>query len=737
MYIKYVYVKNGDGFGNKVFDLIFAVYLYNLYNKRDNNDNDNDNNNNNNKCIINYVLLDSKHEKPQDPKIYNIFLESKKKIKFITQEQYNKINKNTNIKINKLYDYIKTIDDLPKYDDLHTYTKFNDCFQLVYKMYSTFTDEDKNIFKNFNEKVITDNRVFDIIKIDYTVLHIRYGDKLNITKDNILKKNKNINEYIMATPEYYYDMMHKYCDWNKFVGLLVIITDSPDIVKHYISNKYENNGTFIVFNSEWFNEFYLFYHAKVIVLSTSTFSLSGALFNNKSQNILLLDNQNLDYKNKLPELQNLPEKWVINDDKKYILNYDKNLLLEMSTYNIYFKRKFSYNKYLTLKNTLKSNSNIDNNYNYKFINSFYYIFNKKIRTLYQYTKFPTNKLFSINNIIFGIELLLDKILNDNNSKECVFITKDRWLPASVQRLFQFSKIKINKVYINLNLNGNTIYNNNIIYDSINNDSLIFYDIKETYGTEFDFHYDKYMLKINEYLLKIKNLKLCILVFTPNMLLPFTLNTFINIANHSDKYEFIYTHSGILIIYHNIKNYDININNLKHKFKRLMYNISYLLNEDILKEIIYGQTNPNSIASTYFTKFNDNLKNNDVKDFKYKIEIIDLDYKVKNDKFINKLLKYVYLEFDRMNFEIKLYTIENFKNELLFQNYYINRNNIFYNYLLSKDNEDIKHYSDIKQDLQELKKHFIFTNNKKLSKKQKTTITNSYKKLSKKLSKKII
>jgi hypothetical protein len=81
MSIKYVYVKNGDGFGNKVFDLIFAVYLYNLYNKKDNNND----NNNDNKCIINYVLLDSKHEKPHDPKIYNIYLESKKKINLITQ----------------------------------------------------------------------------------------------------------------------------------------------------------------------------------------------------------------------------------------------------------------------------------------------------------------------------------------------------------------------------------------------------------------------------------------------------------------------------------------------------------------------------------------------------------------------------------------------------------------------------------------------------------------------------
>jgi hypothetical protein len=717
MSIKYVYIKNGDGFGNKVFDLIFAIYLYNLYNKKKN------------KCIINYVLLNSKHESPNDPKIYDIFQKSKKKINFLTQEQYNKVNKNPDIKINKLYDYIKNIDDIPKYDDLHTYTKFNDCFQLVYKMYSTFTNDDKNIFM-FNEKIITDDRVFDIKKIDYTVLHIRYGDKLNITKDNILKKNKNINEYIMATPEYYYDMMHKYCDWNNNISLLVIITDSPYVVNHFIANKYQNKNNFIVFNSEWFNSFYLFYYAKVIILNTSTFSLAGALFNKTSKNILLLDNY-LNYKeNKAPELQNLPNKIIINYDKKYILNYDKKLILKMSKYNIDLKKYIAYRNILIRKNTLKYDINIKNNYKYNNpINSSNYLFSNKIKGLYKFIKFPKNN-FNVNNSEFGVELVLDKILNDNNSKKCVFITRDRWLPESKQRLFQFSNIKVNKVYID-RISYNSVYDYNIIYNYINNDSLIFYDIKDDYGVEFDFHYDRYMLKINEYLLKIKNLKLCILVFTPNMLLPFTLKTFINIANHAEKYEFIYTHSGILIIYHNITNYNINIKNVNHKFNKLMYNISYLLNEDIMKEIRYGQINPKSIASTYFTQFNDNIKNNEIKDFTYKLEIIDLDYEVKNDKFINELLPYIYLEFDRLNYYLKLYTIENYKNELLFKNYYTNRNNIWYTLL----NED-KHYSDIKQDLQELKKHFIFTNKIIKSRKTKSRKTKSRKTKSRKTSMKL-
>ena len=106
MTIKYIYLKNGDGFGNKIFDLIFAVYLYNLYNKDDN------------KCKIYYVLVNSMHEKPNDPKIYDIFTEAKQKINFLTISQYQKINKNPNIKIKKLYDFIENLIDLPKYEEL-------------------------------------------------------------------------------------------------------------------------------------------------------------------------------------------------------------------------------------------------------------------------------------------------------------------------------------------------------------------------------------------------------------------------------------------------------------------------------------------------------------------------------------------------------------------------------------------------------------------------------------------
>jgi hypothetical protein len=726
MKIKHIYIKNGDGFGNKVYDLIFAVYLYNLYNGENCNKDKR-------KCIVNYVLLDSKHEKPNDPKLYDIFKDAKQKINFLTNEQYYKINKNPNIKLKKLYDYIEDLNNLPKYEELDEYTKFNDSFQLVYKMYLTFSEKDKYIFLNFNEDVITDKRVFDYKKIDYTILHIRYGDKLHYTKNNI-KDNKNINEYLLYTPEYYINAM--FINYNSLFNksLIIIITDSPEIINNFISNKYLNKNNFIIFNSEWFNSFYLFYYAKVIFLSTSTFSFCGAYFNEKATSLLLMDHDYLNSENINKVFKSLSDKWIITYDKKYILNYNKNLLLEMSLYNMYIKKHISYIENKNYSKTLKNNIFLPYDYkNSKFINSNKYIFNLKIIKL---LKFPKNNLKGKTNK-FVTELLFNKILLENNIKKCNFITRDMWLPKELyQRLNDFSSVKINIIYINEIIQ---LYNFDNIYKNINNESLIFFNIKADYGVEFDFYYDYYMFKINEYLNKVKYLKLCILYYTPNMILPFTLNTLKNIANYAEKYEMIYTYGGIIIIYHNIKNYNINIVNLKNKFNYLFNNIIYLTNEDIMKEIVYAQQNSNSIASTYFIKFNDKISNRDINNMNYLIEIIDLDYKIKNDKFLNTLLPYIYIEFNRLNYLLDLYTFENMNNEILFTDYYIKVNNVWIMLL-----DENKKYYDINQNINDMKNEFKYSIKNENENETKTNIKTKkksikYKKLmekSRKISKKL-
>ena len=722
MSIKNVFVRNGDGFGNKVFGLIFTVYLYNLYNK------------NKNKCKIYYVLSESKHEKKFDPKLYNIFTEAKKKIIFLNDNQYYKINHNPNIKIKKYYNTIKELNELPKYEDLDEYTKFNDYFEIVYKMYNTFSEKDKNIFLNFNENIITDKRVFEYKNLDYSLIHIRYGDKLNLTKKNI-EEHKSINHYLFYTTEFYIDYIIKKNDNNNFI---IIITDSPILVSKYITNRYLNKNNFIIFNSEWFNEFYLFYYAKKIILSTSTFCFSGAYFNEKSKCLLLLDDNYLNNINIDPELKSISDKWDIIYDKQYILNYNTNLLLEMSKFNLSINNHLTYIKDKLYKNTLKNKLILQYNYkNNKSINSNSYLFNKKIR---RQLKYPINKVYGNKSPIkyFSIELLFNKILLENNIKGCIFVTRNMWLPIEkYHRLHNFSSIKIINIYINEAKEHNYNFDDIYIYNQIDSDSFIFFNIKDDYGVEFDFYNDYYMFKINEYLNIKKNLKICILVYTPNMILPYTLNTLKNIAIFSEKYEIIYTYAGITIIFYNITNYNINITNQINKFNSLYNNITYLTNEDIMKEIVYGQQHHNSIASSYFIKFNDKFINNklinkDINNFNYNIEIINFEKEIINDKFINILLPYIYMEYDRINYLVELYTLENVNNEVLFTEYYTELDRTW-NILLDMNTYNLQNkFINL-----EYKKNILkfFHKNKKSTKTKKYSITyiKNLKKKSKKTS----
>ena len=61
-----IYYYISAGFGNKIFDIIVALYLKYNYN-----------------CEMYAAIKDSRHNKNSDPKIYDIFPKLKKEIKFI------------------------------------------------------------------------------------------------------------------------------------------------------------------------------------------------------------------------------------------------------------------------------------------------------------------------------------------------------------------------------------------------------------------------------------------------------------------------------------------------------------------------------------------------------------------------------------------------------------------------------------------------------------------------------
>ena len=337
--IKHIYVKNDAGFGNKVFDLIFAIYLYNLYNK------------DTHKCIIHYVLVKSIHDINNDPKLYNIFSKSKTKINFITEHQYKSINnKHKSLVFLNIKD-ILNIKQFPKYKDLSHYNEINNNFKLVYDMYKTFSQDDKDSF-TMNKNILTNKDTLDkITSQPYSLVHIRYGDKLyylskNINKPDVdistllSKENPNpIDQFILYTPEYYIDKMNELLEKTPKSMNIYIITDSANIVKEFIMNQsnFNTNSRIVLLDTmTWWDSFYLLYYASNIVLSSSTFCFAGAYFNKKNAKCdLVLYHHDKTSPTIAPEEYALSPHWKIISDRKYILNYNPKIAYEVI--------KFKYN----------------------------------------------------------------------------------------------------------------------------------------------------------------------------------------------------------------------------------------------------------------------------------------------------------------------------------------------------------------------------------------------------------
>jgi hypothetical protein len=307
---KQIYIYSNNGFGNKVFSLICAIYLYNYYDG---------------KCDINYIIAKSIHEDASDIDVQDIFPRSSHKIKYIftTPEYFKESIKR--LKMGNLFS-LNDIYRFPKYNYLPNHFYVRTLYNLTYKMYNTFKKEDKEIF-NINPKLITDTRVFDIIKNDYSIVHIRYGDKISIIK-NYLDTPK-FDYFLLNTPRYYIDMIKMLL---KKSNKIVILSDSFELVNEFIiKNNFENNNI-ILLDTHWLNSFYLFYYASNIIMSSSTFSMAGCYFNkNNADCYLNLYHDNMD-KHIIPEESAISPKWKIIHNKKYILNYNIPLLKKLLNY---------------------------------------------------------------------------------------------------------------------------------------------------------------------------------------------------------------------------------------------------------------------------------------------------------------------------------------------------------------------------------------------------------------------
>ena len=185
-----------------------------------------------------------------------------------------------------------------------------------------------------DESLILDKNIINIQKSKYAIIHIRYGDKLEIAYRDINKMTRD--QFLIYTPQFYIDMINNILMMDKNITIY-IITDSTNIINHFIiNNNFNTMKNIHLLNINWLNSFYLFYKASYIVLSCSTFSMAGAYFNPNSKCYIVLYRDTDTYKAR-EEFSISPNMIIFKDKKyrKYILNYNKTLLFEI--YNYYKK----------------------------------------------------------------------------------------------------------------------------------------------------------------------------------------------------------------------------------------------------------------------------------------------------------------------------------------------------------------------------------------------------------------
>ena len=149
-------------------------------------------------------------------------------------------------------------------------------------------------------------------------------------------KTPEVDDILYYTPQYYIDMINMFLEKNKTNKIqtkIIIVTDALPIVKKFIINNNNNSNTnklykdIIVLETSWMNTLVLFCNASYIVMSYNTLSISASYINKNAQCYIVL------YRNDpnkiMPEDKAIAPNWIISRDKNYILNYNKELILEM------------------------------------------------------------------------------------------------------------------------------------------------------------------------------------------------------------------------------------------------------------------------------------------------------------------------------------------------------------------------------------------------------------------------
>jgi hypothetical protein len=297
-----LYLRCSSGFGNKVFELISAIYLKKKYSTFD----------------LFFAVDKSFHDKPDDPFIGYIFPGSRSVVKYIYMSVFYKL-KDT-LPIDAIW--IENLSDLP--DTIDHNIRFAGLYKFAFQMWNTFDTTDKAVF-NINQNLLSP-QIKDLATREFACVHIRYGDKLCYAYEK--NNNDKYTHYQLPvyTPQFYIDQINYYLDKNVYT---IVMTDSVDLVKKYIMTNFKDNPHVNLLDTRFIDSFYLLTKAKYITLSHSTFSFAAAYINSDAVCHIVKKYVIDSVKDYILEDDAYDPKWIVIDNKNYALNFDQNLIEQM------------------------------------------------------------------------------------------------------------------------------------------------------------------------------------------------------------------------------------------------------------------------------------------------------------------------------------------------------------------------------------------------------------------------
>ena len=293
------------GFGNKIYRVIIGLYI-----KQKNN------------ATFNSYIMKSDHESDDDMKLTDIFPKLNDYINLFNNWK----SVDTKFPIIDRENII--CDNFPNFkletNKITFVNKTISCFKFVFDIYHKLDIKYKEALQIDN--ILIDKKIDKLTNSNYIIIHIRYGDKLDISYNRHNNKRDDKYGYLIYTPEYYIKMI-KYLQKKNMK--IYIISDDNILVNKYIMNKVKNLNVELL-DLPFFESFYLLTKASYIVLSISTFSFLGMLINLKLKKAYYLERPTEINDYIMPEEKTLNDKRIIKfTNKKYILNYNGKLMGEM------------------------------------------------------------------------------------------------------------------------------------------------------------------------------------------------------------------------------------------------------------------------------------------------------------------------------------------------------------------------------------------------------------------------